>query len=278
MSPAEFSAWHAPALERDEVRHGLILGILAGAAGQHAANITCWTLGGPGECAIKAEGRSIVLGALRESECRTLAELTAHTDYPGVIGPDASAEWFASRARELGLEFQEPERQQIYAIGEPPRYPAASGHPRLVTRDDATLLSEWLTAFRREAVPNDPVPPPGEGERAAGEGRFMFWIDNGQPVSMAGIVRRLKTSAAITGVYTPPSMRGRGYAGSVTAATVERVYAEGRKIACLYADLNNPISNRCYVRIGFRPVCGSLHIRRRGPDLIAESSGRPGTA
>ena len=45
-------------------------------------------------------------------------------------------------------------------------------------------------------------------------------------ISMAGIVRRLKTSAAITGVYTPPEFRGCGYAGSVTAATVERIYAE----------------------------------------------------
>jgi predicted GNAT family acetyltransferase len=61
-----------------------------------------------------------------------------------------------------------------------------------------------------------------ELERGAGEGRFLFWIENGQPMCMAGIVRRLNRSAAITGVYTPPEHRGRGYAGSVTAATVER--------------------------------------------------------
>lgn len=77
-------------------------------------------------------------------------------------------------------------------------------------------------------------------------------------MSIAGIVRRLKQSAAITGVYTPPEFREHGYAGSVTA-TVERVYAEGRKIACLYADLRNPASNRCYTKIGFTPVCTSMH-------------------
>jgi predicted GNAT family acetyltransferase len=48
---------------------------------------------------------------------------------------------------------------------------------------------------------------------------------------MAGIVRRLKNSAAVTGVYTPLELRGRGYAGSATAAAFERIYAEGR---CFY--------------------------------------------
>ena len=99
-------------------------------------------------------------------------------------------------------------------------------------------------------------------ERAAGEGPFLFWIVNGRPVSMAVIVRRLKTSAAITGVYTPPGLRGRGYAGSATAAMVERIYTEGHKIACLYADQRNPASNRCYAKIGFMPACRSPHFHR----------------
>ena len=62
--------------------------------------------------------------------------------------------------------------------------------------------------------------------------------------------------------HAPPELRGHSYAGSVTAATIERIYAEGRKIACLYADLRNPASNRCYTKIGFTPVCTSLHFRR----------------
>jgi predicted GNAT family acetyltransferase len=81
-------------------------------------------------------------------------------------------------------------------------------------------------------------------------------------VAIAGIVRRLKNSAAIAGVYTPPELRRRGYAGSITAAVVERIYAEGRKIACLYADLGNLASNRCYAKIGFTPLCSSLHFYR----------------
>jgi predicted GNAT family acetyltransferase len=144
-----------------------------------------------------------------------------------------------------------------------PRYPGAAGLARPVKAEASAMFIEWMMAFRREAVPHDPPLAAEELERMAAKGDYLFWIDNGQPVSMAGIVRRLKTSAAITGVYTPPELRGRGYAGSVTAATVERIYAEGRTIACLYTDLRNPFSNRCYAKIGFRPVCTSLHFHRR---------------
>jgi predicted GNAT family acetyltransferase len=74
---------------------------------------------------------------------------------------------------------------------------------------------------------------------------------------MAGIVRRTRRGAAIACVYTPPKLRDRGYAAAVTAATVDGVFAEGRTMACLYADLRNEASNRCYSKIGFKPMCRS---------------------
>ena len=262
MGPLDFSAYHLPALELDEVRHGLIVNALANLGGTKSVEFSHWTLGGPGACAIKIGQHSIVLGALDEGQCRTLADITVHTDYPGVVGPDLTAKWFADRANELGLQFLEPEPQQIYSISAKPSYPGAPGCARPATIQDAPLLADWLTEFYQEVVPHDPVPPREELEQAAGEDRFLLWIDKGEPVSMAGTGRRLKTSAAITSVYTPPERRARGYAGSVTAATVERIYAEGHKIACLYADLRNPASNRCYAKIGFAPVCGSLHFHR----------------
>jgi len=62
---------------------------------------------------------------------------------------------------------------------------------------------------------------------------------------MAAIARRVRRTGAISSVYTPPEQRGRGYAGSVTAAVVERLFAEGKRAICLYSDLRNPLSNRC---------------------------------
>jgi predicted GNAT family acetyltransferase len=77
---------------------------------------------------------------------------------------------------------------------------------------------------------------------------------------MAGIERRTRHAAAIAGVYTPPALRRR--AGSVTAAVVECIFAEGKTAACLYTDLGNPSSNRCYTKIGFKPACRSWHYPR----------------
>jgi RimJ/RimL family protein N-acetyltransferase len=264
MGPMEFRAYHEPALARDEVKHGLILNILAQPHDSKPNDFLHWTLGDPGQCAVKIGQHSIVLGALEETQSRRLAELTSQIDYPGVIGADLTAKWFADRAVELGRQFLDPEPQQIHAVTDAPHYPGAAGFARPVKAEDSTMFIDWMLAFRREAVPHDPPLAAEELERMADKGDYLLWIDNGQPVSMAGIVRRLKISGAITGVYTPPELRGRGYAGSVTAATVERIYAEGRTIACLYTDLRNPFSNRCYAKIGFRPVCTSLHFHRLG--------------
>ena len=263
MISAEFVRFHEPALARDEIRHGLILGILARADDARSVDVTCWTLDGPGECAIKWGRHSIVLGALDQTRCRRLAEMTADIDFPGVVGSDMTARWFHDRARELGLEFGEPDEQEIHMIQASPAYPGVTGHARPVTAGDVDLFSDWLLAFHRAAVPRDPVPSPDELRRFAGNGDFLFWIDNERPVSMAGIVRRLKNAAFITGVFTPPELRGRGYAGSVTAAAVEQIHREGRKTACLYVDVRNPFSTRCYRKIGFARHCAATHFHKR---------------
>jgi predicted GNAT family acetyltransferase len=263
MKLIDFIKYHEPVLALDEVKHGLILNALARAGGDRPVELSYWTIGGPGQCAVKMAGHSIVLGALDESQCRKLAELTAHSEYPGVIGPDLTVRWFADRAVQLGVAFLEPEPMQICSLTGKPRYPGSAGHARTVTAEDAPLFADWMSAFQREAVPHDPLPSPEDLLRVAGEGNSMFWVYDGRPVSMAGIRRRLKNSAAIAGVYTPPELRCQGYAGSVTAAVVERIHSEGRNIAYLYTDLRNPASNRCYAKIGFSPVCKSMHFHRQ---------------
>lgn len=94
-----------------------------------------------------------------------------------------------------------------------------------------------MIEFNREAIPYDPGPQWEKVEKAAASGRYLFWTVGGQPVSVAGIVRSLRTVAAIGAVFTPPEKRGRGYAGSATAALSERIFAEGKSAACLYTDL-----------------------------------------
>jgi len=263
--PRDFADYHLPALEADEARHNLILAMLARFSGSEPSPLATWTLGAPGQCAVQAPGRPIVLGDLDEAQCRRLAEATRGHNYHGVVGPDRTAPWFAARAEEVGVRFLEPIPQRIHALKATPRYPGAPGQAYIVEPDDAWLFADWMMAFTREATPHDPVPEREEIVRSAGDGRFMFWTVDGEPVAMAGIVRRTRHAAAIAGVYTPPNLRGRGYGGSVTAAVAELAFSQAKSIVCLYTDLRNPSSNRCYARIGFEPVCPSWHYPRPMP-------------
>jgi RimJ/RimL family protein N-acetyltransferase len=258
----DFVEYHRPALERDEVRHNVILANLGRLALDHPPEVRRWTLGAPGACAVQSSGYPIVLGELTQAQCRALADETRDLDYPGVVGPDRTARWFAERAIELGLTFLEPIPQQIHVLRDKPNYPGVQGHARVVGPTDVELFTDWTIAFLREAVPHDPLPSRQRLAQIAAEGRHQFWIVGGEPASTAGIVRRTRHAAAIAGVYTPPALRGRGYAGSVTAAVVECIFAEGKNAACLYTDLRNPASNRCYAKIGFKPACCSWHYPR----------------
>ena len=266
MQPREFAAYHLPALERDEAKHNLIVAVLGRLASENPPELQWWSLGEPGQCAIKAPAYPIVLGDANAAQCHGLAETTRSLDYPAVVGADETARWFVERATELGVTFLAPIPQQIQVLRDKPIYPGVPGQARPVGAADTPLFSDWMTAFVREAIPQDPVPSPEQLAQSAASGRFQFWIVDREPVSMAGIMRRTRNAGAIAGVYTPPSLRGRGYAGSVTAAVVDAIFAEGRSMACLYVDLRNPYSVRCYAKIGFAPVCRSCYYpRASGP-------------
>jgi RimJ/RimL family protein N-acetyltransferase len=266
MTPIECCSFHVPALEQDEARHAMMLAVFGAMADGKTSDVVSWSLGLPGQCAIMAPGKPILLADLEHAQCRALADETLHTDYPGVIGPERTAHWFAGHAGERGIQFLEPIPQRIHSLAAKPNYPGAPGRARHTTAADANLVADWITSFSREATPHDPTPSRERLESVAAQGRYMFWIVEDTPVSMAAIVRRTRNAAAIAVVYTPPPLRGRGYAGSVTAALVEKAFAEGKSIACLYTDLRNPYSNRCYAKIGFKPVCDAAHI----PRLVAK--------
>jgi predicted GNAT family acetyltransferase len=55
-------------------------------------------------------------------------------------------------------------------------------------------------------------------------------------------------------VYTPPEFRGAGYASAVTAELSLRALEAGAAEVLLYTDLDNPVSNSIYQRIGYRAV------------------------
>lgn len=258
-----FVATHRAALMCNEARHNLLLSLIDFALGDAATPVALWTLGGPGACALRAGAHNMVLADLDLDQCAALAAETIGLDPPGVLGPDLTAQWYATAARQHGLDFAEPVPQRIHSLDREPAYPGAPGRVRRLEAGDVALLHGWLCGFSADVLPDDPQPDEAEAQRWVASGRCFCWEVRGEPVSMAALVRRTQNAGTISLVYTPPDLRGRGFGGSVTAAVAEHIFSQGKRLTCLYTDRRNPFSNRCYEKIGFRPVCDSLFYPRR---------------
>ncbi len=269
MQCQDFARFHEAALEADEIRNSLLLSII-GHLRQNSqpGGIMTWTLGGPGECAMQTPGYPIVLGNLSKAQSYAFAEMIHGADYPGVVGSGDTARHFAERARQLGTVFSEEIPQYIRALRMAPQVPSVPGVARQLTLRDFKVFRAWTHEFIREAIPTDPVPDDDALREDLRSGRHWLWILEDKPVSIAAISRRTRTAASINSVYTPPQHRNQGFAGAVTAYVARQIFSEGRSVACLYTDLRNPASNRCYAKLGFRPVCESWHIVREKKMLL----------
>ena len=83
---------------------------------------------------------------------------------------------------------------------------------------------------------------------------LTLWEDAGRPVSMAGLTRMAAGQVRVGPVYTPPGLRGRGYAGAVTCVVSQAARDAGAGQVLLFTDLANPTSNALYQRLGYEPV------------------------
>lgn len=188
-----------------------------------------------------------------------LADALAADELPGVLGPTVAAARFAERwAAATGRSSRIVMRERIHRLRRvvPPR--PVTGSWRYVEARDRELIIEWVQAFGREAMPHQPVPGdlgPMAERWIAQQGRWGYlWEDGGRPVSLVGAGGETPNGIRIGPVYTPPSLRGRGYASNLTAAASQDQLDRGRSFCFLYTDLANPTSNHIYAVLGYEPV------------------------
>lgn len=264
MNFIDFYNHHVPALEAEPARHYVLLEALLSVARSPSREFRGWTFGGPGACAIQPMREwAVLLGELTQEHAHALADDLADSDFPSVMGPGQGPDWFAVRAHELGVPMDTPLRNIIHVLNEPPRIPDVAGAVRTVTAGDASLFFAWMRAYVGEALPRDPLPGDAWLERCASEGKYLFWTVDGEPVAVAGIVSEIEAGAAITGVFVPRHLRGRGYGGAVTASAAQRIRDDGGKQVFLMANAGNAPALHCYARIGFQRVEEFTHFWRR---------------
>jgi predicted GNAT family acetyltransferase len=174
---------------------------------------------------------------------------------PGVIGPVDAAEAFFNRwtvAAGLGGEVAMYQRvyelRQVYLPKLPP------GHFRIAHAEDCSRIAGWIHDFNLEALAKDQPVKEEWAEGLIEKGKVFIWEDGGQPVAMAMKSRPLKDSSTVSGVYTPPEHRRKGYATALVARLSQHLLDMGYSFINLFTDLENPTSNSIYQKIGYRPV------------------------
>ncbi|MFI6076037.1 GNAT family N-acetyltransferase [Actinoplanes sp. NPDC051343] len=171
---------------------------------------------------------------------------------PGVNLPAAQIDLFvAPWLARTGTTAEAHMRTRLYRLStlQPPGGPTRPAVPA-----DRALLISWVHDFL--AGIGEPVPDVGAVvDEALADDIVTIALDSdGAPAAMvmrtvpaAGVVR-------IRYVFTPPPLRGRGYAGAATAAACAAARRDGASEVVLFTDLANPTSNGLYQRLGFRPV------------------------
>lgn len=251
-----------------EAEHNLILGLSARL--RHEPLV----YGEPPYLAVMADGGEVVAAALRtpphnlvlsEIDDREALEPLAgdvrqvFESLPGVVGPKGHVEEFATAWKAAtGAQGHCALAQRIFRAETVEQPDGVAGRMRPYEDADRELAIRWTDEFVAEALPvSSPQPESSAGfveqRQNDPDGGFGFW-DDGEAVSMAGFGGPTPNGIRVGPVYTPPELRGRGYASALTAALTQELLDGGRRFCFLFTDLANPTSNRIYQRIGYRPV------------------------
>jgi hypothetical protein len=172
----------------------------------------------------------------------------------GVVGLRDAARALASEWTAWEGRWSVFRKERLYRLDElvlPPMDDDAE--PRIAGVRDVLLVARWFAAF---AV--DIRQPAGDvsaqAARRVGAGQIALWELAGEPVSMAGFSPVVLGQGRVAPVYTPPELRGRGFAAGATAAASAALLTAGAKDVLLFTDLANPTSNALYQRLGYTAV------------------------
>ncbi|MFH0520909.1 GNAT family N-acetyltransferase [Streptomyces sp. M41] len=176
---------------------------------------------------------------------------------PGVIAARETAEAFvAAWRRHAGARAAVTQRQRLYRLGNlTAPQPLPAGRARIAGEEDRQQLACWYAEFVEDAGHVTTRDAEAWADSRIAYGGITLWEDeDGTPLSMAGVTPVVAGQVRVAPVYTPAPLRGRGYAGAVTAQVSRAVLTSGVREILLFTDLTNQTSNGLYQRIGYRAV------------------------
>jgi predicted GNAT family acetyltransferase len=258
-----------PYLESRPVDHNLLLSLLRQRI-THPEPGRYWTVRRDGDVVgFALQSPPAFSAALTPMSCDSVEALAttiagdqaAHL--PGVIAEAGTAAAFAGHWSELVPDRVTPEEgQRLYRLGELHPVDGVAGMLRHATEDDLDLVVEWRQAFCAETGAPSGSAATASVERDVNEGRMFLW-DDGGPSCVARATIPVSEVSRIGGVYTPPALRGRGYASACVGSLSAWVRSEEGAVCVLYTQLANPTSNAIYRRLGYEAVAEILRYRFR---------------
>ncbi|MCX5401822.1 GNAT family N-acetyltransferase [Streptomyces sp. NBC_00102] len=195
-----------------------------------------------------AAGRTDALAA-------RLAEL-GHSPSHVIADKDTADAFAESWQRTTGAAAVPFWRTHLYRLGTlvPPR-PGPEGQGRRTGGEDREHITRWCREFCVDVGEQPSIELIDAGfwvDSRFGDRHFTFWeTPDGVPVSMAATTSVVGGMVRVDPVYTPAHLRGRGYAGAVTAEASRAALAAGATEVVLFTDPDNPTSNALYQRLGY---------------------------
>jgi len=136
---------------------------------------------------------------------------------------------------------------------------ATKTHQSIVIQWTREMITEALLEVTKEELDRNITRFKVEFEN--NNSQIFLLFHNGKPVSMARKAGKTLNGNAVNLVYTPPSLRRRGYATECVAKLSKYLLEEGNKYCFLFTDLSNPTSNSIYQKIGYHPIIDKHHYK-----------------
>ncbi len=146
-------------------------------------------------------------------------------------------------------------------------FPVSPGRFRMASADDLNVLTEYALGFHQDAglaISENEREKAYEKQQTllVDHSLYVYETPEGQIASTAYVARRLNHGCCISGVYTHPSCRGRGYCASMMQLIAKEQLAKGAEYLGLYVDQENPVSNHVYKKVGYQILIDSIEYDR----------------
>lgn len=204
-------------------------------APQHAATVA--------RAAVEASGRSIA----------------------GVIGAEPEVEAIASAlGLPVGSAAKLDDAEGLYRLALADlRVPSAlregQVHGRALEQADLDRVTPWMVRYHVETVgevESDELRDRVRAGLEASLGRGDAWVleRDDELLAHTGFNARLPEAVQVGGVWTPHSLRGRGYARCVVASHLLAAREAGAEMALLFTGDANVPARRAYAALGFEAI------------------------